>query len=347
MKSDAIIVGAGIIGSTIAWRLAQRGVSVTLLDSGRLGGEASWAAAGMLAPGGEIHEWNPWLEFAKSSLRMYPAFVGELADASGCVIDFQRKGAVELAFNDAELAELDSRIEAQRSLGIRSQLISPGDIGLPGARIEGARFFPDDAVVSPRDIIRGLRVVCAPMMWEGIRVRRIDAGPVGVKVETSTGTLEAATAVLAAGAWSNSIEITVTGSLWNRPEVYPVRGHLFSCELPTGTLGPFVRHRHTYMVQRAGGLAIVGASSEDRGFDRKVDPNIIADLRHSASAILPAIGRAEIVERWLGFRPATRDGVPAIGRAGNSALLTAYGHYRNGILLAPATADRITAEITA
>lgn len=347
MAADAIVIGAGAIGGAIAWRLAQRGLAVTLLDAGRMGGEASWAAAGMLAPGGEIRERTPWLDFALESLRLYPAFVAELAEASGRAIDYQRRGALEVALSDEEHAELDARAGRQIQLGIPSEPLPLAELRLPGARVAGVRYFPADDAVSPRDLVRALRSVCAPWLREGVRVRRIEATAERVTVTTDAGPLEAGRAVLAAGAWSSGVEIAVDGQKWTGPEVYPVRGHLFSCELPTGALGSIVRRGHTYLLQRASGIVLVGASSEEKGFDRRVDPEIVAGLRTAASAILPIVERAEMVERWLGFRPATRDGEPAVGRVGRSALWVAYGHYRNGILLTPATAARVAAEAAA
>src|SRR5215470_19433411 len=109
MGRDAIVVGAGIIGASIAWRLAQSGLHVTLLDSGRMGGEASWAGAGMLAPGGEVEQQSPWLDLALESLRLYPAFVGELEQETGLSIDFQQNGAVEVAMTSEEALDLEAR----------------------------------------------------------------------------------------------------------------------------------------------------------------------------------------------------------------------------------------------
>src|SRR4051812_29507996 len=147
---DAIVIGAGIIGSSIAWRLAQRGCRVTLLDAGRAGGEASWAGAGMLAPGGEVTERTHWSEFALHSLRLYPEFVAELRQESGCPIDFQRNGALEMAPTPAEWPALLERAEKQKTLGIPSVR----------AERENTLFYPEDAVVDPRDITRALLAAC-------------------------------------------------------------------------------------------------------------------------------------------------------------------------------------------
>src|SRR5579862_2742172 len=117
---DAIVIGAGIIGSSIAWRLAQRGLRVTLIDAGKVGGEASWAGAGMLAPGGEVVERTAWSDFALDSLHLYPEFIAELEAESGHAIDYQRNGAIEIAATDEEWVALLDRAEKQRALGIPS-----------------------------------------------------------------------------------------------------------------------------------------------------------------------------------------------------------------------------------
>ena len=147
---DVIVIGAGIIGSSIAWRLAQRGLSVTLLDAGRVGGEASWAGAGMLAPGGEVTERTQWSDFTLHSHRLYPEFVAELLEESGCPIDYQRNGAIEIATSEADWADLMERAEKQKQLGIPS---------VPSGR-EKALLYPEDAVVDPRDVTHALLTAC-------------------------------------------------------------------------------------------------------------------------------------------------------------------------------------------
>src|SRR5438105_13045412 len=137
---DAIIIGAGIIGSSIAWRLAQRGVRVTLLDAGRVGGEASWAGAGMLAPGGEVTERTEWSDFALHSLQLYPEFITELRNESGCPIDYQRNGAIEIAATEADWLELHERARQQKELGIPAVPAGP-------AR---ARLSPQDDATDSR-----------------------------------------------------------------------------------------------------------------------------------------------------------------------------------------------------
>ncbi|MGA2134106.1 MAG: FAD-dependent oxidoreductase [Bryobacteraceae bacterium] len=331
---EVIVAGAGIIGGSIAWRLAQAGVVVTLVDAGVVGGEASWAGAGMLAPGGELITRSSWAEFALRSLAMYPAFVDELVRESGVGIDYRRCGAMEFARSAADWEELKERRGLQAALGIRSE-----------AREDGA-FYPADALVDPREIMRALRVVLVKRgvrILEQTRVLEVRPGAGQVEVETSGGVLQAAAAVVAAGAWSG--QIRVEGC--EIPATFPVRGHLLGYRMEPGSLGPILRHGHTYVMQRSSGFTIAGTSSEQVGFEREIDPGIVAEIHARACELLPELRAAARTEAWLGFRPATAGFEPAIGRVGDSPVWLAYGHYRNGIMLAPATAARVAGEILA
>ncbi|MBZ5593570.1 MAG: glycine oxidase ThiO [Acidobacteriia bacterium] len=350
---DAIIIGAGIIGASICWKLARAGLRVTLLDAGTVGGEASWAGAGMLAPGGEVETRDIWLDLALESQRMYPAYVAELEAESGVSIDYRRCGAVEIAFDDTECQALTSRAALQRPLGIPSQPMDRSDLHRMVPAFDrdaaGAFFYPGDAMVDPRDITRALRTASSAAsveIREGWRAARIDLSADAVRVENSRGdALHAAAAVLAAGAWSS--EIAVSGiTLPELPRAFPVKGHLTGYQLSPRTLGPILRRGHTYLLQRSSGFTIAGTSTEHVGFDRSVDAQVVRDITARAGELLPALEGERVVAAWAGFRPAADSPGPVSQRAADSRLWLAYGHYRNGILLAPVTADRISREIT-
>ncbi len=341
---DVIVVGAGIIGAAIAWRLSQAGSSVALVDAGAVGGEASWAGAGMLAPGGELAGHTTWARFALDSLSIYPAFVRELEDETGVPIDYRECGALEIAYTEPEWATILERRTSQEGLGIHAAAadVPPGAIG--------ALFYPDDAIVDPRDVTRALRTAC---QGRGVRILehtsvleiRLAARHAGVLAARDT--YSAAVVVLAAGAWSGSIPVTSGGRSLELPATFPVRGHLLGYTLAPGSLKPILRHGHTYLLQRSNGFTVVGTSSEQAGFDRNLDPAVIRDIRERASRLLPSLCSAPEPQAWLGFRPATADFEPRVGRVHDTPLWLAYGHYRNGILLAPATARRVAAEILA
>jgi glycine oxidase len=164
-------------------------------------------------------------------------------------------------------------------------------------------------------------------------------------VETSGGVLSGSAAVLAAGAWSGAIPVFGPDGRIGIPATFPVRGHLLGYALEPGSLGPILRHGHTYVMQRSSGFTIAGTSSEEVGFNRELDSLIVDEIRARASELFPRLRSATEPTAWLGFRPATEGFEPAIGRVGDTCLWLAYGHYRNGILLAPATAARVAGEV--
>ncbi|MFN7998105.1 MAG: FAD-dependent oxidoreductase [Bryobacteraceae bacterium] len=339
-----MIVGAGIIGASIAWRLSQAGFTVTLVDAGNMGGEASWAGAGMLAPGGEVSEESEWARFALESLALYPAFVRELESESGDHIDLRLCGALEIAGTEDEWKALQERRVGQQAMGIRAEEAAP----VAGAA--GALFFPDDAIVDPRDVMHALRTVCRNRgikVLEQVRVNEIRMVPARVDLLTSAGTLSASAAVLAAGAWSGDIGLSSSEIPVEIARTFPVRGHLLGYSLPPGSLGHILRRGHTYLLQRTSGFTIAGTSSEMAGFDRNLDPAIIADIARRATELWPVLRSSPEPQAWVGFRPATGDYQPRIGRLAGTDLWLAYGHYRNGILLAPATAQRISRQMAA
>jgi glycine oxidase len=335
---DVIVIGAGIIGASIAWRLAQRGLRVTLIDAGNVGGEASWAGAGMLAPGGEVTDRTQWSDFALHSLRLYPDFVAELEQESGSAIDYQRNGAIEIAGTEADWIDLQERAEKQRALGIPSV---PADI-------ENALFYPEDAAVDPRDVTRALLGACrSRRVWvqENLPVTAIHAGPGSVEVQTPAGAMSAAKAVLAAGAWSGAIPFTNAGTPVRLPGSFPVRGHLIGYYLEPGSCRTILRQGHTYILQRANGFTIAGTSMETVGFNRAIDRDIVCGISQRAEALFPQLRQAGPPEAWIGFRPRADAHQPLIGPFADSNLWLAYGHFRNGILLAPATAERVASGI--
>jgi glycine oxidase len=321
LQADVIVVGAGIIGSSIAWRLAQRGVKVQLRDAGRLGGQASSAGAGMLAPGGEVEGPSAFARLLIESLRLYPEFINELTDLTGILIDYARCGAIETAENEEQWTALAARARVQSSMGVRSEPCGSESL-----------FYPDDAIVDPGHVLSALRVACTAcgaMILEDSPVTNLDA-------------LQADVVVLAAGAWSSS----VAGSLHSVPASFPVKGHLIGYDLQPESLGPIRRRGHTYILQRRNGFTVAGSTTEHKGFDTTVDPAVVEEVRGRAEALYPPLATVAPVRSWTGLRPGIDAAEPAIGRLAGARIWLAYGHYRNGILAAPATAAQIAAGIT-
>lgn len=320
-----LVIGAGIIGLSCAWRLAQRGHRVTIFDAGEAAREASWAGAGMLAPGGEIEEDSSLARLAMSSLSQYPDFVAELEDASGISIDYQRCGAIEVALNEPEAQALERRVIRQSAMGILSESITY-------SRSVSARFYPQDQVVDPREVTKALKVACLRL---GVAIRNNEPVTLiqqdGSGLTTSLDVYRDEGILIAAGAWSSAFRPGL-------PLTIPVRGHLISYNPDRILLRTILRREGTYLLQRRGGSLIAGSSTEYVGFDRSIDERIVEEIHERASELLPDLSPMTPAERWNGFRPGVEGGNPVIGRIAGAAIWTAYGHYRNGILLAPETA---------
>ncbi len=317
---------------------------VTLLDRSAVASEASWAAAGMLAPGGEF-ESGDTARFAVESLRMYPEFVRELKETTGCPIDFRICGTLEI--------DSDADPERQARDGIRSYAVNLQEamkLASGMAPVEGTlRFYPDDALVDPREACHALLAACRALgvrIVENCAVRSMDIAGT-VRLDTSQGVFEDDRAVIAAGAWSGAIPLTIGGLKQALPGTHPMRGVLVGRKFPDRTLGPFVRRGLSYVLQRESGLAIAGTTSEKIGFERSLTDETVAGVIAGVEALWPDFAKGACTESWLGFRPASDTGEPHIGRFEDTPLWLAYGHFRNGILMAPATGVKIADEVSA
>lgn len=349
---DVIIAGGGVIGASIAWRLARNHLRVLLLDAGRVGSEASSAAAGMLAPGGEFDQPSPLLDFAIGSLALYDDFVAGIQSDGGLPIDFRHTGAVQIAVTGAELESLSERAASQRAAGIPSTALTRDDLRAlaPLARPDalGAIHYTSEAIVDPTGLMAALRaacLACGVSIREGSRVTSIASGGVSVRVSVRDQSFEAGFAIIAAGSWSSDINVTIDNQPCPMTRSFPMKGHLLGYRLPVGSLSTTIRHDHTYVLQRASGFTIAGSSTEDVGYSRSIDPETVSEIAARAAALVPALASLEPESAWIGFRPATDAAAPHIGRVRSSRLWLAYGHYRNGVLLAPATSDQVCREI--
>jgi glycine oxidase len=326
------IAGAGIMGLASAWRLAQRGWSVRIFDLREPAREASRAAAGMLAPGGEIDSNAALAQMALRSLAMYPEFVRNLKEESGLPVEFSQCGAVEVAFDEAQHKALAEKAAQQAAIGIASN----------PCRYQNwnARHYPADAIVDPLSINRALLAACRK---RGVVIHEhepvTEILPNGSGVRTAAGDYRSDRVLIAAGAWSSAL-------FPGLPEVYPVRGHLVYFEMEPGLLKTIVRSGHTYILQRESGGVVAGSSMEDAGFDRTVNIAIVDDIHQRAAKLIPQLANVKPADYWNGLRPATDVG-PVVGRVADTNIWTAYGHFRNGILLAPDTAHTIASEFGA
>ncbi|MFL6465975.1 MAG: glycine oxidase ThiO [Bryobacteraceae bacterium] len=344
------IAGSGIIGLSIAWRLAQSGWRVTVFDKSAIGGEASWAGAGMLAPGGEFDASSRLTELAIQSRREYRSFIQELEAESATSIDFQECGALDAAFSVEELEALHERAHRQSTLGIHSKPLEPSQVSAfwPRLRTEGltgARFYPDDAIVNPREIVSALKIACQKRgvrTEEHCEVQRLGVREDGVAVETEQGSAGYRAAVVAAGAWSSQLHVN---GVPNLPSAEPIKGQLIGYRQPEQTCTTIVRHGGYYFLQRANGLMIAGASVEHVGFNREISRAVTDQISRQAGFVFPHLAETIPSEAWVGFRPGGEQ--LQLGSWHSTRLYLAYGHHRNGILLAPATAREVTGEINA
>ena len=333
---DAIVVGAGLIGLASAWRAAQRGLSVLVVERDRVGAGASGVAAGMLAPVTEADFGEEeQLRDNLAAAERWPAFAAELEERSGLGTGYRRTGALVVAADRDDVAELCRLHEFQRASGLGSEWLTPSaarrlEPGL-SPRIGGAIDAPAEAQADPRAVVAALAVAAREAgveILEGVSVESLD--PAAVLLPA--GRVTAGAVVVAAGAWS--------GDLSPDARVRPLKGQLLQlrgmppCER-------IVRTPRCYIVPRADGRVVVGATMEERGFDTSSTADAVFRLLEAAREALPDIGELEFEGVGVGLRPATQDNRPVVGERGG--LILATGHGRNGVLLAPVTAERVAA----
>lgn len=326
---DVIIVGGGIIGLSLAIALRKRGASVLLVERGEPGREASHAAAGMI-PVFCNDSPEALQPLATASARMYPEFVHELQDESGLKVDFRSDGTLYFS-DDTHLASKPSSLPA--SLAKLEPALAP---------TERRVVFVQESSVDPRTLVAAtLKAVrhrevdissgttVQEILVEGERV-------VGVKTERSR--YSAPVVVNCAGAWAGQLPP------FHFP-TRPVKGQILSV-----AGGPPLHHvihaPDVYLVPRSDGRIVIGATVEEAGYDKRVDPDTIKRLHQSAIGLVPALSQGRILEAWAGLRPGTPDNLPILGATNIPGYYVATGHFRDGILLAPVTAHLMAELIT-
>jgi glycine oxidase len=334
MGADVVVVGAGVIGLSVAWRCAQRGLAVTVRDPAP-GSGATGTAAGMLAPVTELHyEGKELLALNLESAARYPAFAAELTEVTGLATGYRECGTVQVAWDAADLAELRALHEFQATLGVPSQLLTGRELRAAepalAAGLPGGLYASGDHQVDPRLLHAALLAA----------VRALDVPVVPAPVPALA--LDSGVTVLAAGAWSGRV-----GGLPPAlaAAVRPVKGQTLWLRGAPGLLAHVVRGNikgnPVYLVPRADGDLVVGASSEEAGFDTRPRSGAVYALLRDAQTLVPELSEAEFVEVSTSLRPGSPDNAPLLGAAGVPGLVLATGHYRNGILLAPVTGDEI------
>ncbi len=348
--TDVAIIGGGIMGSAIALRLCQRGIGVTVIERGIPGAEASSAAAGILGPQMEAEGPGPLLELGLKSRALYPALAAELRELTGIDVGYDRSGVLAVAFDEAGEAALSARRAWQLARGLRVDSLS-GEAARArepalGPAVRAALAFNDDAQVVARELARAFSQAAAgagARFLTGRYVRRVltDKGAV-TGVELDGDVLPAAVVVVAAGSWSGLVE----GSGVPPAVVRPARGQLVSIETRPPLFRSVVSAPGGYLVPRRDGTVLAGSTVEMAGFRKEVTVGGLAAILTLARTVIPALADAPVTGSWSNFRPFTEDHLPVLGATGVRGLVLATGHFRNGILLAPITAQAI-AELVA
>ncbi len=346
---DAIIVGGGVIGLSCAWRAARDGARVALVDRAEPPAGATRVAAGMLAPVGELTFGEPeLLQMTLAAAERYPSFVEELEAETGVSTGYARLGALHIALDRDEAAELRRVHDLQRSLGLGAEWLPPRgcrelEPGLTPS-FNGGVHAPDEAAVDPRALSAAL---LAALAGRGVEVRtgtevvaaRLDGERIA-GVRTASGEeLCAAAVVLAAGAWSGAEWLPESA----RPPVRPVKGQIVELRSRDG-VAPCRRilaSERVYLVPREDGRLIVGATVEEQGFDTAVTAGGVHELLREAYRLLPDVAEMELLDAAAGLRPGTPDNLPLVGLGALDGLILACGHYRNGVLLAPLAAEKV------
>jgi glycine oxidase len=349
-RYEAVFVGGGVIGLACARRAAEGGARVCVLERDRPAAGATGVAAGMLAPVGEA-SWGEekLLALNVASLERWPAFAAGLEDASGLEVEFAERGAIHVALDRDEAEELRRRYELHRRLGLESEWLAGRDCrrlepGLATA-VRGGAHVPGEASVDPRRVVAAL---LGALDRAGVAVHSgaevVSAEPGGPwRLETRDGrSFHAERVVLTSGAWSGRAGWLPPEA---RPPVRPVKGELLALRgaADEPACERIVAGERVYMVPRADGRLIVGATVEERGFDTSVTAGGVHELLREAYRLIPEIAELELVETTAGLRPGTPDNAPLLGWGAADGLLVAAGHFRNGVLQAPITAECVAA----
>lgn len=344
------IIGAGVIGLAVGWRLARRGAQVTIFDRSAAGGGASHAAAGMLAATMEAEPGEEALvELGRASHARWAAFAAELLDATGIDVELRTEGTLIVAVTADDRAQLMHHLALQQKLELPVEWLTASEVRRRephlATTIAGAVLCAQDHQVDNRRVVAAL-LEAARLSGVTIHEHRAVA-----EIVTAAGTvigialedgqqIPADVVVLAAGAWSRGI-----GGLSAdcRPPVRPVKGQMLALRMDPSA--PLINHvicaPGVYLVPRRDGRLLVGATVEERGFDGSLTAGAVLTLLESAWRVVPSIEDLPIHEMWTGHRPGSRDNAPILGAGPIPGLIYATGHHRNGILLTPITADLI------
>lgn len=345
-SSECLIIGGGIIGLGVAYELAVRGVSVTLIEQGEWGGQASSAAAGMLAPLKEFASPGPLLDMGMESLRLYPEWVRRIEEESGLHVDLEQSGLLTVACTDEERERLWQKYQWQTAAGIALEWLEEREARnrepLLSPHLTAALYSPEEGHVNNVQLLQALVRACQArgvQLLQGVSVTGFlrDQDKV-CGVRTSKGDCFASHTVVTAGAWSGLLAEELGLSL----PIRPVRGQICAVSSDHAQTRHIIFGSSGYAVRKRDGRIVLGATEDEAGFCGDVTAGGLLGVLQGVLALLPSLANARFLQAWAGLRPATADGLPIIGPVpGWQGVTLAFGHFRNGILLAPATAKRV------
>ena len=343
--ADVVVVGGGVIGCAIARELARRGVRTIVVERGEVGGEATRAAAGMVAPQAESTGPGPLLRLGIASRARYAEWTESLGAESGIDVEYRTDGIVYVALTAADARVLGARARWQRAAGLRVEGLRDARrlVRALTPRLRMALHFPDDHRVNNERLVTALAVAArraGAEVMERTPVTAVRARRGKVEgVDTGAGSIDAPVVVDAAGAWAGALGLPLGVS---PPPVFPVRGQIIVLRGGLDAIPRPLYSRRGYVVPRVDGRVLAGSTLEDAGYEKRVTAGAAADILAAACAMAPALSGMTLETAYAGLRPATPDHRPIIGPApGVAGLLYATGHYRSGILLAPITAQAI------
>jgi len=343
--ADVIIVGGGVIGASIAFELAAEKLDVLLIDSQQPGREASWAAAGMLSPGPDSPDALPLVPLAKESMRLYPEFIASVEELSGKITAFARKGVFEVFTAPNGESERDKMVAQYQTLGLSIEPVATSVARKAepalGPAVRAAAWLPQEATLDPRMLMEAL---LSALQNRGVGIL-LDSPVSSVMVDgnhctgvvTRGRNIPAKSIVVAAGCFSGAIDW-----LGRYAPTRPIRGQLLALESKSVGLARTLRSNKAYLVPRPNGRIIAGSTLEDAGFEKHVTPAGVRKILDGVLELAPTLANAQLVDAWAGLRPGTPDHLPILGSTDIRGLYMATGHYRNGILLAPATAKLLS-----
>jgi glycine oxidase len=359
-RTDVLIIGAGIIGLSIAWRAAQRGLQVVVADPAP-GSGATQAAAGMLTAVAEAAYAEKELSrLGRESLLKYPAFAAELTELTGEPTGFRQDGSLQVAYDSSDMAVLDELYLLQETFGMPARRLTARECRaaepMLGPSVRGGLLAASDGSVDPRLLTRALLAAVTAaggvLTRQGAAELRITAGRAAGALLAAGAQVLARWVVLAAG-WQSGAVAGLPADV--TPPVRPVKGQILrlrptpatlAAGLPAGllarTVRGIVRGSSVYLVPRQSGELVIGATQEELGADTRVTAGGVWELLRDARALVPGITELELVEAVAGLRPGTPDNAPVLGPSQLPGLVFATGHFRSGVLLAPVTADIIT-----